>query len=306
MISREADVVSVRRRFGNTLRGIALVLLLSTQVVADEQPINLAAIAPDLTTPPMIEGPPAAGKRVKHVLPDFANTGLFHALYLPTDWTPAKKFPVIVEYPGNGPYRNQLGDTNSGRLEDCNIGYGVSAGRGFIWVCLPFVNSAEQSHQLQWWGDADATAKYCQATVANVCEKFGGDRSRLVLAGFSRGAIACNYIGLRNDEIAKLWRAFIVHSHYDGPRRWPYTDSDAASALQRLARLGQRPQWISHEANVADTRKFLADHRVDGNFTFVSLPFPNHTDGWTLRDVPPRRQLRAWLEQALATDAAEK
>ena len=52
--------------------------------------------------------------------------------------------------------------------------------------------------------------------MRRVCEQYGGDRAAVILTGFSRGAIACNYLGLHNEEIAGLWRAFIPYSHYDG------------------------------------------------------------------------------------------
>ena len=122
----------------------------------------------------------------------------------------------------------------------------------------------------------------------------------MILAGFSRGAIACNYIGLANNDIARLWRGFIVHSHYDGVRRWGYDADDRASALTRLQRLGQRPQFISHEKSVAATERYLRDTGIAGEFTFVSLPFVEHTDTWVLRDLPERRQLRQWLKKAVA------
>lgn len=270
--------------------------LLFTLLLAQPTPLDLASIPRDLHTPAMIGAEPAAGKRVKHTLPEYRATELFHVLYLPTDWTPDKKFPVLFEYPGNGPYKNKLGDTNSGRVEDCNLGYGISGGKGLIVVSLPFVNKKEGKQQISWWGDADATAEYCKKTVTMVCQKFSGDPERLILAGFSRGAIACNYIGLRDDDIAKLWRGFIVHSHYDGVTRWPYPDSDRDSARARLARLKGRPQFISHEGSVEATRAFLGD---TPQLTLVALPFPNHTDTWVLRDIAPRQRLRAWLAEVL-------
>ena len=49
-----------------------------------------------------------------------------------------------------------------------------------------------------------------------VCDNFGGDRDDVVLTGFSRGAIACGYIGLRNDHVAALWKGFHACQHYDG------------------------------------------------------------------------------------------
>lgn len=295
--------------------GIIGTLLFSSVIVslvAQEQreeekpaPIDLKTVKPDLTTPGMKEASPAPGNRVKQQLPEWDRTSVYHALYLPTNWSPDRKWPVLVEYPGNGPYSNPLGDANSGFVEDCNLAYGISGGKDFICLTLPFVNSETKSNQRQWWGDPQATVEYCLATVEFICTKFGGDRDKLVLCGFSRGAIACNYIGLRNDKIAKLWQCFIVHSHYDGVRKWPYTDSDAASAHARLARLNGRAQWISHEGDVSATEQFLAESqklsdKPLGKFTFVSLPFPNHTDTWTLRDCEPRRQVRKWLQTQLA------
>ncbi|WP_254507034.1 hypothetical protein [Anatilimnocola floriformis] len=269
------------------------------------QPIDLKAIKPDLIAPAMKEATPAPGLRVKQQLPTQRDTGIYHALYLPKNWSKDRSWPVIVEYPGNGPYSNNLGDTNSGLVEDCNLAYGVSGGEDFICLTLPFVNAAKKENQRQWWGDPQATVDYCLAAVELICHEYGGDAQRLVLAGFSRGAIACNYIGLRNDKIAKLWKCFIVHSHYDGVRRWPYDDSDAASARERLARLNGRAQWISHEGTIAATEQFLKDSQPAnsqplGKFTFQALPFPNHTDTWLLRDIAPRTELRRWLREQLA------
>jgi hypothetical protein len=284
---------------------IAIVVLSLARSATAAEPIsNLRDVPADLTVPSMTAGQPKAGQRVRQQLPEFAGTDLFHALYLPTNWERGKRHAVIFEYPGNGPYQNQLGDTNSGLLEDCNLGYGVSAGRDFIWICLPLVDPVKKQHVHQWWGDADASIAYCQAAVKQVCEEFGGDPDRLVLCGFSRGAIACNYLGLRDDEIAKLWKCMIVHSHYDGVRRWPYANSDRDSAQTRLRRLAGRPQFITHEGSIDETRKFLQDSQIgqfDRSLTLVALPFPNHTDGWVLRPMAEREQLRKWLSAALET-----
>lgn len=275
----------------------------SSFAIAAEPVRDIRDIAADLVVPKMTHDAPAAGKRVKHQLPEFAGTQLFHVLYLPTNWERGTKYPVIFEYPGNGPYRNQLGDTNSGRVEDCNLGYGISAGKDFIWVCLPFVEPKTKSHALQWWGEADATVNYCKAAVKQIVDDFGGDPDRLVLCGFSRGAIACNYIGLRDDEIAGLWRCMVVHSHYDGVRRWSYADSDAASARLRFLRLAGRPQFVTHESTVAPTEAYLnsiSPKDLGRSIRLVSLPFPNHTDAWVLRDLKERQQLRVWLAESLA------
>jgi hypothetical protein len=256
---------------------------------------NIHAIPSDLLVPKVIEGAPAPGKRVWQTLPGYEGWDhLAHTVYLPAEWKPAKRYPVIVEYPGNGNFKNNLGDISTGRVEDCKLGYGLSAGRGFIWICLPFVDVKARKHTTQWWGDPDATAAYCRRTVGVVCRDLGGDLNNVILTGFSRGAIACGYIGLRDEATAKLWRAMVPHSHYDGVRRWGYPEDDVESARKRLARLGGKPQFITHELSVDATRQYLNDAHATGA-TLVPLPFPNHTDEWVLKDCAERRQLRAWL-----------
>lgn len=261
---------------------------------------DIRSIPVDLLRPGVSEGAPAAGRRVRQSLPAYEGTAVYHVLYLPSDWRAGVRFPVIVEYPGNGNYRNDYGDVSEGVPEGSNLGYGISGGRRFIWICLPFVNSLEKRNQIQWWGDADATAAYARDAVQFVCAKYGGDPQKILLTGFSRGSIACNYIGLRDDETAKIWCGFVCYSHYDGVRSWPYADSDRASALARLNRLKDRPQFLCHERSIAETRAYVAATGVRGDFSFHTLPFRNHNDAWVLRDIPLRRTLRDWIAKTIA------
>ncbi|MEA3208828.1 MAG: hypothetical protein QOE70_1885 [Chthoniobacter sp.] len=258
---------------------------------------DITTLPADLQVPALTQEEAAAGRRVRKTTPGWEQTGVYHALYLPANWTPGGVFPVLVEYPGNGGYRNQFGDTCDGTVDGCHLGYGISGGRDYIWIAMPFVKveGDRKENATLWWGDAEETAAYCVATVRQVCREFGGDEKAVVLSGFSRGSIACNYIGLRNGTIAPLWRAFICHSHYDGVRKWPYPDSDERSAMARLERLQGRPQFISHEGSTAETRRYLEGTGMRAAFTYVDLPFRNHTDQWALRDCEPRRQVRAWL-----------
>ena len=287
------------------MRTIALTVLCLPLVLSAARPAkapDIKSVKADLKTPEMVEGVPAAGKRVKQVAPEYKGTKVFHTLYLPADWKPdqKRKYPVIVEYAGNGPYRNGYGDTSAGTVEGSNLGYGISAGKRFIWLCLPYVNSKTKTNQRRWWGDVEATVEYCKKNVPRICEQYGGDPSKVILAGFSRGAIACNYIGLHDDGIAKLWRAFVPYSHYDGVRKWGYAGADKASALKRLKRLKGRPQFICMENSIGETKRYLASTGVKGDFTFVVTPFRNHNDRWAHRDSPQRKQLRRWVARVLA------
>jgi hypothetical protein len=277
-------------------------ILLLAWLLAQASAPDLASVPPDLVSPDMTLGAPAPGKRVRQTTPGWEGSAVHHALYLPTGWKAGQRYPVIVEYAGNGGYKNAYGDVSTGSVDGSNLGYGISGGEGFIWVCMPYVGTTggQKENIPVWWGDLEETQRYCLKTVAIVCDKYGGDVKRLVLAGFSRGAIGCNYIGLHDDEIAPIWRAFVTFSHYDGQlTHWGYPGADRASALGRLKRLKGRPQFISMENSVESIRQYLESTGIEGNFTFQTIRFRNHSDQWVLRDVPERKALRDWVHKAL-------
>jgi hypothetical protein len=270
--------------------------------------VDIASVEPDLTLPPLsTEAPLTGGKRFKQVLPTLKATDIHHVVYLPTDWTPTGSYPVIVEYVGNGNYRNKFGDVCTGKVTDGKLGYGISGGKKFIWVCLPFINEEQTKNAITWWGNSpnynpQPTVDYCKRVVPWICQQYGGDPERVVLTGFSRGAIACNFIGLYDDDISKLWCGFIPCSHYDGVSYFGLPQGDRNSARQRLDRLDQRPQFICAETpvgkqSVESTRTYLQSTGVMGKFTFQTTGFRNHNDSWILRPSPSRKLLRTWVEQ---------
>ena len=266
-----------------------------------------AFAAADFVTPAMTEEAPAAGKRVRQVAPEYEGTEVYHALYLPVDWKPGRKYPVIVEYTGNKWER--CGST--GEVKDANLGYGMSGGRGFIWVSMPYVEKGRQKNAVTWWGDKQATVDYCKVNLPRICQQFGGDPENVFICGFSRGAIGSSYIGLADDEIAAFWRGMFTHDHFDGQREWGYPECDRKSALKRLARLNGRPVLIcgEHASQVRD--QFLKDHLGLARFTFLDVPtnkifkIPEgqvihpHTDLWMHRESTYRQQARAWLQKVL-------
>jgi hypothetical protein len=279
------------------MKTVVFFWLVAACMFAQDLP-DIRTVPPDLEVPALSAGPPAAGKRVK--------VGL-HVLYLPTDWKPDVKMPVIVELAGNGGYTNKFGDVSTGLPEGSNLGYGLSAGHGFIWLCAPYLNEKGDALAITWWGtppdyDPQPTLKYLRETVKSVCHDYGGDESKVVLCGFSRGAIACNYFGLYDDETAKLWCGFLSYSHYDGVKTWPYPHSDRESALVRLKRLGNRPQLICGEgSNAQVTEAYLRPLVPNADLTFFSTGFRNHNDAWTLRPSPAREKAREWLRKVTSS-----
>ena len=104
--------------------------------ITNEAP-DIRSVESDLIVPPMISGQPALGKRVRQTIPEYRDTHVYHTLYLPSNWSSDRKYPLLVEFAGNGPYQNKYGDISSGHTEDSKLGFGISAGRNFIWLCLP-------------------------------------------------------------------------------------------------------------------------------------------------------------------------
>ncbi len=268
---------------------------------------DIRSIEADLIVPELSAGEPRPGLRVKATLPAWNHTDVYHVLHLPENWNPdGKPLPVLVEWAGNGDYENKLGDTCNGRPEGCKLGYGLSAGQDFIWLCLPYLNSAGDKLATKWWGeppnyDPEPTLKYCRTAVDAICDDFHGDPSRVVLCGFSRGGLACNYLGLHDERTSKLWCGFLAYSHYDGVRNWPYPDCDRESAAVRLQRLGTRPQFICAEGDgVEATREYLNSLELANvvhldRLTFASTGFRNHNDAWILRPSVARQAARHWL-----------
>lgn len=279
------------------MKALIPLFLLPALLVAAELP-DIRTVPPDLAVPALSEGPSAAGKRVR--------LGL-SVLYLPTDWQARTKLPVIVELAGNGGFTSKFGDVSTGLPEGSNLGYGLSAGRGFLWLCVPYLNTKGDAIAITWWGnpptyDPQPTLKNLREIVKSVCRDYGGDESKVVLCGFSRGAIACNYLGLYDDETAKLWCGFLAYSHYDGVKTWPYPQSDLESALTRLQRLGNRPQFICGEGtNAESTEAYLRPLLPNADLIFLSTGFRNHNDAWTLRPSPARDKARKWLHRVTAS-----
>tara|TARA_B110000483_G_scaffold53181_1_gene66189 strand:- start:2549 stop:3436 length:888 start_codon:yes stop_codon:yes gene_type:complete len=271
--------------------------------------ISSDAPTPDweLRTPTMTDGPPAAGHRVRVTAPEYAGTDVHHSLYLPTDWQPGHSYPVIVEYTGN--YWPPAGST--GRAEDANLGYGLGGPKGFIWVVMPYIEENRRENAVTWWGDKQATVDYCKVNLPRICAEYGGGSENVFVVGFSRGAIGTSYIGLADDEIAALWRGFMVYDHFDGAKSWSYPESDRAAALARLARLEGRPFLVAGGDLTRTRTQFLDDHLELADFTFLEVPVGEiftipegpiihpHTDLWMHQPSRFRDQARAWLQTTL-------
>ncbi len=273
-----------------------------TSTDRDEGTYNFAIAGTSLQTPPVLNAEPAAGLRVRQYAPEYAGTGVYHTLYLPTDWTPGELYPVIVEYPPN---RWNASGT-AGTVEDTHLGYYQSGGEGFIWVTMPLIDYTVNPprNETWYWGNGNTNdprgqeiaAAYTKQNLIRIMEQYGGDPSRVFVTGFSRGAIATSYIALADSEMADMWLGFLPHSHHD-------TDST------RLNRVAGRATFITYGQkdsgsgtsvkafNYLVGRGFPTERRI--------IPGLGHTDDWILEDASAsslqvRQDMRNWIDYVTA------
>jgi hypothetical protein len=229
-----------------------------------------------------------------------------------------RRHPLIVEFPGN--YFPPGGNEHSGDVSGASLGFAATLGKEFVWIVLPFVSKDGMRNEKTWWGDEEATVRYTRSCVTRAMRLYNIDSARVVLCGFSRGAIAVSYIGLHDDEIAALWSAFMTHDHFDGVREWKRTywgsplERYRKEAACRLKRLRGRPMWAGQNDGADDIEFFVTTQglRGAGRFRFETIPinemFPGiptacirhpHTDLWPLYPSPAADRLRAWLKDAM-------
>ena len=231
-----------------------------------------------ILVPDIERGAPAAGKRVYQKLPGWENTKVEHVLTLPKEWKPGAKFPIIVEYTGNVFYHKWCHST--GFTDQGNMAYGLSRGENFILLNLPFVSTDGRQEEPNGWGSIEKTEDYCLQALKFVSENYGGDTNLVFYTGFSRGELAMNYLALRDDRIAALWRGFIGSDpavpsakKFHGDPGW---NKCAAGWDERGARLQGRP--------------FFSQHPSYGAV---------HVDVEYLEDSPSTVKARAWLQEIL-------
>ncbi|MFI3321862.1 MAG: hypothetical protein R3Y50_04995 [Rikenellaceae bacterium] len=257
-----------------------------------------------------MDGEVAAGEFVKESLPDYNSTNVYHMMYLPKNYKKGEKYPVIIELTGN-----KFPLTGStGRCEDAHLGYCTTLGNDFIWAVAPYIAEGGKELQLNWWGDEKLTVDYLKKLVDHIVTDYDGDSNNVILCGFSRGSIGVSYIGLCDDEVAKLWRGFLSHDHFDGQKSWGKSwasdlESYRKEAAVRLKRLDGRQWYLSCNGRENDYREAIEDMRADKYGEFIYAPFsmeeyinidgkiiPHaHNDLWPSYDIAPSTALREWI-----------
>lgn len=245
--------------------------------------------------PPLTDGALAPGAFVRVVAPEYAGTGVYHGVYLPPDWTPDRRYPVIVESPCN-----QYG-AFTGKVEDTRLAYHVAGCRNYVWIVLPYIKA--QANLDYGWGELDANLAYWQLNLRRTLAEVGGDPGAVIVSGFSRGAIGTSYIGLQNDAIADAWLGFFMHSHADVVSN--LTPDGGAGSTARMARVAGRASLLSWgAAGDGGMSNSLKGVELLGSFGYpvetLAVPGVGHTDAWSIDDEASRALAQTWLFTTIA------
>ena len=246
-----------------------------------------------LNVPPVQEGLPMPGKRVKvHLTQD-----VYYTLYLPHDYDSFKRWPVLFESPCNATGTKPT--DYSGLPDDAYMSYGLSLGHGYIWVGAPYIDETGKQISVFWWGGflkntigIENTVKYWLEILKDLNHRFPIDNEAIILGGFSRGAIGALHIGNWNNEISQKWCAYFTHDHFD-------SDSYGAGYSIRVSRIRKKKILMtggqnSYASYVYQAYLDLIKYSIDA--TYMMIPNQGHTMDWILEDYSPEASAaRYWL-----------
>jgi predicted esterase len=256
--------------------------------------------------PIVSDGQPRPGVRVRVNPREFAGEPVYYTLYLPADWSAERKWPLVVEFPGNR-YHLPHEQIYTGSVDDCRMGYDLTRGVGSVWLAISPVGMrcSPRANAPLWWGGQGpqdpegqrATVMLVKQTLARVIPAYAIDTRKVVGVGFSRGAVALGYIGLADDELSRVWAGLWAHSHFDG---FGLTQDPGQT---RLRRLGKRPvmlTWGEDDSGRADSEKALAALKsIGAQVTGHMVPEVGHTDGWPDQQPVVLPFVRSWYQRII-------
>lgn len=281
----------------NTAAGTATITASAAGLEASAQvTVELVKDAPSCPPrPPLTLGEPAPGMFRKLVAPEYEGTGVYHAIYLPPDWQPGRRYPVIVESPCNtyAPF--------TGKVDDATLGYNLAGCRSYIWIVVPYIQA--QANLDYGWGEVPTTLAYWKANVARALADYGGDPGAVIVTGFSRGAIGASFVGLSDDAVADLWLGFYMHSHADVVSNLtPDKGAGSATRMQRVRGRASLLSWgAAGDGGAVNSLKGV-DLLTSFGYPVATLAVPNvgHTDVWMADDAASRQAVQAWLFDTVA------
>ncbi len=198
-----------------------------------------------------------------------------YQVFIPAQWTPDEKWPVIFFLHGGG----ERGDDGVRQLD-----------KGLPEILrekpdFPAVVVMPQCQRRTWWGDPAMEAQ-AFATLEATIEEFNGDRSRLYLTGLSLGGYGTWAFGYK---YPKKFAALVpVCGGVTSRRRFPVPDwhpaerAPADPYAETARGIGNVPVWAFHgdqdrRVPVEESRKLTeALERAGGNVRYTEYPGVPH------------------------------
>jgi predicted peptidase len=200
------------------------------------------------------------------------NESYRYQIYLPQDWDPAQKWPVILFLHGAG----ERGDDG---LIQTDVGIGRAIRR--LIARFPAVVVFPQCKKdLNW--DLPVMQRRALIALEQSIQEFNGDTDRLYLTGISLGGYGTWILAATNPgkfaAIVPIAGGVIPPPLI--PELPPNPDPDPYAIVAR--RMGQTPVWIFHGAldpvvPVSEARKmYAALQAAGGNVRYTEYPFALH------------------------------
>jgi predicted peptidase len=221
--------------------------------------------------------------------------GYKYQVFVPEDWTPRKRWPVILFLHGAG----ERGD--DGLMEtDVGIGTAIRTGRSEI----PAIVVMPQCRKKLWWvlppmDDLAMTA------LNEATKEFHGDVQRTYLSGISMGGFGAWHLA---EKYAGRFAALVVicggirpsdHAQKTIPELAKFTPPDSPESYSAAAaRVGKVPVWIFHGAAdkivpvTESQRMSAAMKQVGAEVRYTEYPGVGHASWDKAYDEP---KLFPWL-----------
>ncbi len=159
---------------------------------------DFAWIVPLFLLGPVLLGgcyvPPGAPTPVDYRRAAEPTTGQPYYVYVPSDYTPDREWPLVITLHGLNPwddYKMQIREWDS-----------LAEEKGLI-VVAPKLR-APVSHAVKfaggWFRDLEADEEFLLALLDQVCGDYRIDRRAVLLTGFSAGGYPMYWVGLRHPE----------------------------------------------------------------------------------------------------------
>jgi predicted peptidase len=261
--------------------------------------IATSMIALALLCAPMVLAVPTLGKQHETGFLDRAitlqDTTYRYQVFVPEDWTPHEKWPVILFLHGSG----ERGDDGMDQT-DVGIGTAIRSDRGHFHaiVVMP------QCRKNTWWTQPPMD-DLAMATLQAASKEFHGDPRRTYLTGISMGGYGSWHLaqkypgkfaamvvicgGIHPPEATlKAHPELVKFAPPDGPKAY----------AEAAARIGKIPVWIFHGADdnivpVAESQRMAeAMKAVGAEVRYTEYPGVRHVSWDKAYDEP---KLYPWL-----------